>query len=33
MTDEERSGMVREFKTSLFPEMTIALEEVFEKVY
>ena len=32
MTEEEKSKIAKEFKTSLFPELTIVLEEVFENL-
>ena len=33
MTEEEKNNIIYEFKTSLYHDMTIRLEEVFEKVY
>ena len=32
MADEEKSKIVKEFKTSLFPELTILLDDVFENL-
>ena len=32
MTEEEKSQVIYEFTTSLFPEMTVVLEDVFDKL-
>jgi hypothetical protein len=32
MTDEEKSRIIKEFKTSLFPELIILLDDVFDNL-